>query len=512
MSLYNDIRPMSLNEVIGQETVTSAIRGILKNNNIPNTMLFIGVRGTGKTTIARIVAKMLNCEEPSDDGPCMECKSCKDISAGGSLDVIEIDAASNNGVDNIRSLIEDSKYSPIGKYKVYIIDEVHMLSTGAFNALLKTLEEPPKNVLFILCTTEEHKIPLTILSRSAKFYFNKVTTDVIADYLLSVCEKYEVVAEKDACFAIAKAAGGSVRDSLSILEQVWSLGEVSLLNVKKTIDVSDDETSMAIITSVLNSDAVTALESMNKSLNNGKNISILLMGIIDMLTDATFIKSGSDHIEGTKEYQDAVNEIAQMATVSRLTQLASAFSELLLKIGRNEKNSYLVKAKILSLITDESRVTSLENKISELEEKCELLTNGLFDLGSNLETPTVVVEEKLEDEEKLILEDSPQVDTSQPLEDDFSPITEPSPFMEDDVPDFGTPLPGDISIAGADVVGTIKLFPTSEDNPSEESCLEESEETNTSEELEVTDNSSLEETDNAEEEFSFDNFFNVFSS
>ena len=219
-ALYRKFRPSEFSDVKGQDHIVTTLKNQINADRIGHAYLFCGTRGTGKTTVAKIFAKAVNCERPVDGNPCGECASCRAIAAGTSMNVIEIDAASNNGVDNIREIRDEVAYSPTeGKYKVYIIDEVHMLSIGAFNALLKTLEEPPSYVIFILATTEAHKIPITILSRCQRYDFRRITVETIADRLRELTEKEQVEVEEKALTYIAKAADGSMRDALSLLDQ-----------------------------------------------------------------------------------------------------------------------------------------------------------------------------------------------------------------------------------------------------------------------------------------------------
>ena len=219
-ALYRKFRPSGFEDVKGQEHIVTTLRNQISSGRTSHAYLFCGTRGTGKTTIAKILARAVNCEHPIEGSPCGECAVCRSIQDGTSMNVIEIDAASNNGVDNIREIVEEVQYSPTeGKFKVYIIDEVHMLSTGAFNALLKTLEEPPSYVMFILATTEPHKIPITILSRCQRYDFRRITIETIQARLQELMEKEGVEAEEKALRYIAKAADGSMRDGLSLLDQ-----------------------------------------------------------------------------------------------------------------------------------------------------------------------------------------------------------------------------------------------------------------------------------------------------
>ena len=227
-ALYRKYRPSEFEDVKGQDHIVTTLKNQIKADRIGHAYLFCGTRGTGKTTVAKIFAKAVNCEHPVDGSPCGECQSCKAIAAGSSMNVIEIDAASNNGVENIRQIREEVSYSPTqGKYKVYIIDEVHMLSIGAFNALLKTLEEPPSYVIFILATTESHKIPITILSRCQKYDFRRISIETISARLMDLLEQEGVEAEEKAVRYVAKAGDGSMRDALSLLDQciAFYLGE-----------------------------------------------------------------------------------------------------------------------------------------------------------------------------------------------------------------------------------------------------------------------------------------------
>ena len=233
MALYRKFRPTEFGDVRGQDHIVTTLKNQINADRIGHAYLFCGTRGTGKTTVAKIFARAVNCEHPVDGNPCGTCAACRSIAAGTSMNVIEIDAASNNGVDNIREIRDEVAYSPTeGKYKVYIIDEVHMLSIGAFNALLKTLEEPPSYVIFILATTEAHKIPVTILSRCQRYDFRRITADTITARLQELTEKEGVETEEKALRYIAKAADGSMRDALSLLDQCIAF----YLNQKLTYD------------------------------------------------------------------------------------------------------------------------------------------------------------------------------------------------------------------------------------------------------------------------------------
>ena len=243
MALYRKWRPSDFDEVKGQDAIVQTLRNQIIYNRIGHAYLFCGTRGTGKTSIAKLFAKAVNCEHPVNGNPCNACPSCQAINNQSSLDVLEIDAASNNGVENIRDIREQVQYSPVeGRYKVYIIDEVHMLSSGAFNALLKTLEEPPSYVIFILATTEKHKIPVTILSRCQKYDFKRISVDTITNHLVSLMEKEKVDADEKALRYIARAADGSMRDALSLLDQciAFYLGQtLTYDNVLEVLGTAD---------------------------------------------------------------------------------------------------------------------------------------------------------------------------------------------------------------------------------------------------------------------------------
>lgn len=250
-ALYRKFRPTDFNDVKGQDHIVTTLKNQIKADRIGHAYLFCGTRGTGKTTIAKVLAKTVNCEHPIDGNPCNDCAMCNAINNQTSMNVIEIDAASNNGVDNIREIVEEVRYSPTeGRFKVYIIDEVHMLSAGAFNALLKTLEEPPSYVIFILATTEAHKIPITILSRCQRYDFKRITIETITDRLKELAEKEQVDAEEKALRYVARMGDGSMRDALSLLDQciAFYFGEKltydKVLEVLGAVDVEEDRKSV----------------------------------------------------------------------------------------------------------------------------------------------------------------------------------------------------------------------------------------------------------------------------
>lgn len=293
-ALYRSYRPQTFEEIAGQEHIVTTLKNAIKENKIAHAYLFAGPRGTGKTTIAKILAKALNCE--SDIPPCGTCDNCKSISEGQHPDVIEIDAASNNGVDEVRDLIDKVKYAPInGKYKVYIIDEVHMMTTGAFNALLKTLEEPPVHAIFILATTEPHKVIPTIISRCQRFDFKKVEDHDIVDRLEYVLDEEKMEYEKEALYTIAKLAEGGMRDALSILEQCLAYNNsLTVEHINEVYGLLSMYNKINFIKRLLSKDIKNVLELLEQMLSSSIDIKRLTFDIIDILKDVIIYKNTKD--------------------------------------------------------------------------------------------------------------------------------------------------------------------------------------------------------------------------
>lgn len=309
-ALYRTYRPRTFSDVVGQDVIVQTLKNAIINNKIAHAYLFSGPRGTGKTSVAKIFANAVNCEAEASKVPCGECETCKAILEDAVSDVIEIDAASNNGVDEIRELRDKVKYMPAqGKYKVYIIDEVHMLTIQAFNALLKTLEEPPAHVIFILATTEANKIPLTILSRCQRFDFRGITITNIVDRLKIIIETEKIDIEKEAVLEIARQADGSMRDAISLLDQVYSFSEGSI-KVDAVYDVSGSvrrDVLLELITDLLNKDVSSAFKVLNTMIEDGKEIGKIVSDIISLLRDALIVKNVS------VENEDENSELQQFA-------------------------------------------------------------------------------------------------------------------------------------------------------------------------------------------------------
>ena len=294
-ALYRKYRSQTFGQLVGQQVVATTLRQAVEQGKISHAYLFSGPRGTGKTSVAKIFAKAMNCPNQKDGEPCNDCYICQAITEGSLEDVIEIDAASNNGVDEIRDIRDKSTYAPsLAKHKVYIIDEVHMLSTGAFNALLKTLEEPTENVVFILATTELHKIPATILSRVQRFEFKSIKTQDIIGHIEWILEQEGIDFEQEGVQIIARRAEGGMRDALSILDQALSLTQENRL----TTDIAEEITGSislgaldAYVAALISHDAVTALDNLNLIFDSGKNMARFVTDLLQYLRDLIIVKT-----------------------------------------------------------------------------------------------------------------------------------------------------------------------------------------------------------------------------
>ncbi len=337
-ALYRKWRPDNFNDVKGQDTIVTTLRNQINADRIGHAYLFCGTRGTGKTSVAKIFAKAVNCEHPVNGNPCGECPTCKAIAAGTSMNVIEIDAASNNGVDNIRQIREEVQYSPTeGRFKVYIIDEVHMLSIGAFNALLKTLEEPPAYVIFILATTEVAKIPITILSRCQRYDFHRITIETIADRLSELMKAEGLNVEDKAIKYVAKAADGSMRDALSLLDQclAFYLGkDLKYENVLDVLGAVDTTVFSKMLSTILSGDVAVCMSLMEDLIIQGRDLSQFVTDFIWYLRNLLLIKSTKDAdriedvIEVSADNLQDLKKDAQNVDIDTLMYYIRVLSEL----------------------------------------------------------------------------------------------------------------------------------------------------------------------------------------
>lgn len=380
MALYRKFRPTEFSDVKGQEHIVTTLKNQIKAERIGHAYLFCGTRGTGKTTIAKILAKAANCEHPIDGNPCNECEMCKAINNQNSMNVIEIDAASNNGVDNIREIVEEVQYSPTqGKYKVYIIDEVHMLSTGAFNALLKTLEEPPSYVIFILATTEAHKIPITILSRCQRYDFKRITIDTIAARLRELTDKEGIIAEEKAIRYVAKAADGSLRDGLSLLDQciAFYLGqELTYDRVLEVLGAVDTEVFGRMFRYIADSQVVQAIELLEELIINGREIAQFVTDFTWYLRNLLLIKTSQDApsiIDASTEQMEALRQDASICDAETLMRYIRVLSELSNQIKYASQKRVLVEVSLIKLCKPamETNYDSILDRIRVLEKQLE---------------------------------------------------------------------------------------------------------------------------------------------
>ena len=407
-ALYRKFRPVEFEDVKGQEHIITTLKNQIEANRIGHAYLFCGTRGTGKTTVAKIFAKAVNCEHPVNGSPCGECAMCRSIAAGTSMNVIEIDAASNNGVDNIREIREEVAYRPTeGKYKVYIIDEVHMLSIGAFNALLKTLEEPPEYVIFILATTEVHKIPITILSRCQHYDFKRISIETITDRMRDLMQEEQVEVEEKALRYVAKAADGSMRDALSLLDQciAFYLGQkLTYDNVLEVLGAVDNRVFSKLFQAVLASDTKACIREIEEMIIQGRDLSQLVNDFVWYMRNLLIAKTTDepgDMLDMSEENLAVLKEEAAGVDTETLMRYIRIFSELSGQLRYASQKRILVEIAFIKLTTPSmeqnldsilQRITLLEQKMQEMPDNLQKLASLAPAAGQAASSKTTVVE------------------------------------------------------------------------------------------------------------------------
>lgn len=381
LALYRKYRPQNFDEVIGQNHITQTLLNQIKTGNISHAYLFCGTRGTGKTSIAKIFARAINCENISEEGKvCGKCQACVALSNPSNLDIMEIDAASNNGVDSIRDIREKIKYTPVNcKYKIYIIDEVHMLSDSAFNALLKTLEEPPAHAIFILATTEEQKIPATIASRCVKFDFKLVETDELANHIAKIFDKENISYEKEAVNLIANLGEGSVRDALSVAEMcvAYSNGKVTYENSVKAIGITDRETLNQIAENIITKNQSQLINIIDNVYKSGKNIAQLSKDMLNYFKDLMIVKSTNNAKKLLKlptNVFDKMKELSKNVANEKLLDILTKLCGLEQEFRFTQNAKTLFEVTILNLLSD-SDYSKLEKRVTQIENKLKTLVN-----------------------------------------------------------------------------------------------------------------------------------------
>ncbi|MFR8871941.1 DNA polymerase III subunit gamma/tau [Paraclostridium sordellii] len=402
-ALYRAYRPQNFKDVVGQNHIIRTLKNQIQNNNVGHAYLFCGTRGTGKTSTAKIFARAVNCENSVDEEPCNECEVCKDILNDNIMDVIEIDAASNNSVDDIREIRENVKYTPAKcKYKVYIIDEVHMLSQGAFNALLKTLEEPPSYVIFILATTEPHKIPATILSRCQRFDFKRVTVKDMAIRMKEICDDVNIEVDERALNLIARNSQGALRDALSILDQCMSFseGNIEYKDVVDLLGTVNIEQLFEMAEYVIKEDTKKCLEILNEFVIWGKDIKNLVDDLIDHFRNLMVCKVSKDLDEiislpdETVELLKSQSSLIETNEIIRILNILSTTQDAI-KSSTNPR--VLAEVSIMKLsqpMFDDSKEALLK-RISTLEETIR---------SGNIKINNIEIKESIEVEKEIVQE------------------------------------------------------------------------------------------------------------
>lgn len=389
-ALYRKYRSQTFGQLVGQEVIATTLRQAVEQGKISHAYLFSGPRGTGKTSVAKIFAKAMNCPNQKGGEPCNECYICEAITNGSLEDVIEIDAASNNGVDEIRDIRDKSTYAPsLAPHKVYIIDEVHMLSTGAFNALLKTLEEPTENVVFILATTELHKIPATILSRVQRFEFKSIKTPAVQNHLKAVLDKEGIDYEEEAVAIIARRAEGGMRDALSILDQALSLTAGAQLTTATAEEITGSISQEALdlyVAALSAQDATAALDQLNLIFDNGKNMARFVTDLLQYLRDLLIVQTGGENLHVSERFNQnlAIPQATLFAWIDLATRsLADIKNSLQPKIYTEMMTIRLAEYKGEGSSASQTALPAdFLAQMDQLKREVELLKSQLAQVGS----------------------------------------------------------------------------------------------------------------------------------
>ena len=370
-TLYRKYRPSTFDEVVGQDIIIRTIKNEIKNNKLNHAYIFSGPRGTGKTSTAKIIAKTINCEKPENLTPCNECVNCTLYNNKQITDIIEIDAASNNGVDEIRELRNNVNLVPAsGKYKIYIIDEVHMLTIGAFNALLKTLEEPPAHVIFILATTEIHKIPNTILSRCQKFDFNKISVNKIKERLEYIIKQEKIKIEDDAITEIARLADGGMRDALSILDQVvaYSDSKITVDNIHEINGTIPQYELKELVENIINKNYTEIFEVIDKYDNNGKNFVKLSEEVINFYRNILLSLNAKEYLEKNISYSEIYEELQDKITEQEIINNIKYFNESIPEMKKSNNPKLLFETIVIKILNNDKKNMN-QVKVEQVIEK-----------------------------------------------------------------------------------------------------------------------------------------------
>lgn len=469
LSLYNRWRPQNFSTIVGQTAMKQALTNAIHSNRIAHAYLFSGPRGTGKTSTARILAKALNCLEGPTTEPCGVCANCQRITAGTSMDVYELDAASNRGIDDVKNLLEQMTYSPVdGKYKIYIIDEVHMLTTEAFNALLKTLEEPPEHVIFILATTDPHKIPPTIHSRCQRFDFHRITVEEIVEHLAMVAEKSNIKAEREALRLIAIQSEGGMRDALSLLDQCGVMAElVTTDTVRQVLGIVGREALREMVQAMGQGQLGKVLEKLNQLLEQGKAVKQILAELSEYLRAVLLYKAAPDfeevYLTDTKE---ALEQASKLFGQERILAAEERIHQALQELKGAMRAKVTAELCLFDLCREEG------NSLAALRARLERLERNLQQ-GSFVRTAQAQAQEQqnkpIEAEAQTFgqgMEDYPPLEDIPPMEGDYPDLENLEP-EEDFTFETASPVkPKPVATKTAEAKPSVEVKPVAEAKPS----------------------------------------------